>query len=56
VQPDTRHRFVVTSPRTATMIRLDVIPDGGLARLRVHGYVAPEALTVLRRRWLDALP
>jgi allantoicase len=56
VQPDTRHRFVVTSPRTATMIRLDVIPDGGLARLRVHGYVAPEALTVVRRRWLDALP
>lgn len=51
VQPDTRHRFLVDSPRVATHIRLDVIPDGGLARLRAYGELMPEALAHLRRRW-----
>jgi choline dehydrogenase len=41
VQPDTRHRLVVASPRGATVVRLDVFPDGGLARLRVRGEVMP---------------
>ena len=36
--------------------RLDVFPDGGLARLRVHGELTPESLAALRRRWQDALP
>jgi allantoicase len=38
LQPDTRHRFLV--PRTvgrATHVRLDVYPDGGMARLRLFG-------------------
>jgi len=35
--PDTRHRFLVDSERPATHVRLDVYPDGGLARMRVHG-------------------
>ena len=35
--PDTRHRFLVDTERPATHVRLDVYPDGGLARLRVHG-------------------
>ena len=51
VQPDTRHRFLLDSPRSATHVRLDVIPDGGLARLRVHGEIVPEALAALRQRW-----
>ncbi len=51
VQPDTRHRFLLDSPRPATHVRLDVIPDGGLARLRVHGEIVPEALAGLRQRW-----
>jgi len=54
VQPDTRHRFLVGG--VATHVRLDVIPDGGLARLRIHGEITPEALAGLRRRWQDALP
>jgi allantoicase len=53
VQPDTRHRFAVDSPRPATHVRLDVIPDGGLARLRVHGELEPGALAGLRQRWSD---
>jgi allantoicase len=40
----------------ATHVRLDAIPDGGLARLRINGEIIPEALADLRRRWQDALP
>jgi allantoicase len=54
VQPDTRHRFLVDA--VATHVRLEVIPDGGLARLRINGEIMPEALAGLRRRWRDALP
>ena len=54
VQPDTRHRFLVDG--LATHVRLDVIPDGGLARLRINGEIIPEALAGLSRRWQAALP
>jgi allantoicase len=53
VQPDTRNRFLVDSPGPATHVRLDVIPDGGLARLRVCGQLLPAALAALERRWLE---
>ena len=56
VQPDTRHRFRLDGQGAATHVRLDVIPDGGLARLRINGEIIDEALTALRRRWRDALP
>jgi allantoicase len=56
VQPDTRHRFVIAGSPVATHVRLDVIPDGGLARLRINGEIVPEALAALRQRWWDALP
>ena len=36
-QPDTRHRYLVDEPRAVTHVRLDVYPDGGMARLRVWG-------------------
>jgi allantoicase len=54
VQPDTRHHFLVDS--AATHVRLEVIPDGGLARLRVYGEIVPDALARLRQRWQAALP
>ncbi|GII83671.1 putative allantoicase [Sphaerisporangium siamense] len=41
LQPDTRHRFRLAAARAATHVRLDIHPDGGLARLRLHG--APAA-------------
>jgi allantoicase len=56
VQPDTRHRFLADRSRPATHIRLDVIPDGGLARLRIHGEVARAGLARAWQRWRDALP
>jgi allantoicase len=56
VQPDTRHRFRIDSPPAATHVRLDVIPDGGLARLRIHGQIVPDALAALRQRWRDTTP
>jgi len=56
VQPDTRHRFLIDRAPAATHIRLDVIPDGGLARLRVYGQFAPEALAALHRRWRETTP
>ena len=36
-RPDTRHRFLVHDRRPLTHVRLDVYPDGGMARLRVWG-------------------
>jgi len=36
-QSDTRHRFLVPEDRPVTHVRLDVYPDGGMARLRVWG-------------------
>jgi len=36
-RPDTRHRLPVTEGRPVTHVRLDVYPDGGMARLRVFG-------------------
>jgi allantoicase len=56
VQPDTRHRFLVDSLRAATHVRLDVVPDGGLARLRIRGEIVPDALAGIRQRWLATLP
>jgi len=51
VQPDTGHRFLIAGSPVATHVRLDVIPDGGSARLRVNGEIVPDALAALRQRW-----
>jgi allantoicase len=41
--PDTRHRFPLDGRAEVTHARLDVFPDGGMARLRLHGQLAPRA-------------
>jgi allantoicase len=41
LQPDTRHRFLVSSAASATHVRVDVYPDGGMARLRLFGALVP---------------
>ncbi len=38
--PDCRHRFRVDADGPLRFVRLDVYPDGGIARLRVHGRLA----------------
>jgi allantoicase len=37
-------------------VRLDVYPDGGMARVRLHGRLAPAAREALALRWLNLLP
>lgn len=39
---DSRNAFPIASPRRATHVRLSIHPDGGIARLRVHGDVVPD--------------
>jgi allantoicase len=45
---DTRNPFPVESPDRVTHLRLKIFPDGGVARLRVHGEVAPDWRTLER--------
>jgi allantoicase len=56
LQPDTRHRFLVPGQRPATHIRVDIFPDGGLGRVRVHGEIVGAALAQLRERYRSLLP
>jgi allantoicase len=39
---DTANRFEVTAPHRVTHVRLCSYPDGGVARLRVHGEPVPD--------------
>src|SRR5262249_25277248 len=56
VQPDTRHRFLIHEPGELRRLRLDVFPDGGLARFRAYGEVTAAAYAQLTRRWLEITP
>jgi allantoicase len=49
--PDTPHRFRLPAPVTASHVRLNVFPDGGIARLRVHGSLTQAGLAGVQRRW-----
>ncbi|WP_199430327.1 allantoicase [Qaidamihabitans albus] len=51
LQPDTRHRFAVPVRQEATHVRLDIFPDGGLARLRLFGGLTGEGRESLRARF-----
>ncbi|MBN6057841.1 allantoicase [Nonomuraea sp. RK-328] len=39
LQPDTPHRFRLDRAEPVTHVRVDIHPDGGLARVRLHGHV-----------------
>jgi allantoicase len=51
--PDTPHRFRVGPSAARDLARLDVFPDGGVARLRLYGSLTPEGLAQVRRRWAE---
>ncbi len=54
LRPDTRHRFVLADPGPATAVRLDIHPDGGMARLRLHGPLTGTGRAHLNHRWTAA--
>ncbi|GAB3351765.1 allantoicase [Modestobacter lapidis] len=56
LQPDTRHRFVLDGAIGVDRVRLDVFPDGGMARLRLWGRPTARGREQLGRRWFDTLP
>ncbi|KUI36775.1 allantoicase [Mycobacterium sp. GA-2829] len=51
LQPDTRHRFVIDTQRPVTEARLDVFPDGGMARLRLFGRLTDDGLRAVAEKW-----
>ncbi|WP_246222247.1 MULTISPECIES: allantoicase [Gordonia] len=51
LQPDTRHRFVIDLDRPMTEARLDIYPDGGMARFRLYGTLTDDAEAALTERW-----
>jgi allantoicase len=56
LQPDTRHRFVVPGEREMSEVRLDIYPDGGMARLRLHGALTEQGRAEFILRWFNRLP
>ena len=55
LRPDTLHRFRIGSDNV-THVRMEVFPDGGMARVRFFGELDPSALEKIAVRWLGALP
>ncbi|MDV7132747.1 allantoicase [Williamsia muralis] len=51
LQPDTRHRFLVDVDRPLTEARMDIYPDGGMARLRLFGQLTDGAREQIVNRW-----
>ncbi len=56
LQPDTVHRFRLAAGPEVTQVRLDVFPDGGMARVRLWGTLTGDARGALAARWFDLLP
>jgi allantoicase len=46
LQGDAKNRFATAARQRITHLRLNIFPDGGVARLRAHGVVVPDA------RWM----
>ena len=55
LQPDTRHRFALDAAEV-TEVRLDIFPDGGVSRLRLHGTPTEAGRAALMLRFANALP
>ena len=51
LQPDTRHRFLIGDDRPVTEARLDIYPDGGMARVRLFGSLTSEGLQRVQQSW-----
>ena len=56
LEADSVRRFKLSPNCTATHVRFNMYPDGGVARLRIYGHPDAEALAWARLRWLNSLP
>ena len=55
MRKDSVHRFVLDVSVAVDTLRLDIYPDGGLARLRAHGWPTAAGRARLFARWYDRL-
>jgi allantoicase len=53
LQGDHRHFFSVNDANTWSFLRLNIYPDGGIARLRVYGELLSDTRTINRDQWVD---
>ncbi|HKR02130.1 MAG TPA: allantoicase [Pyrinomonadaceae bacterium] len=53
LQGDSQNPFAITSDERFTHLRFRIFPDGGVARLRVYGEVAPDWGALARRGEVD---
>ena len=53
--PDRRETFALAPGTIATHVRFNIHPDGGVARLRVHGRISDEGWRSFGVGWLNAL-
>ena len=53
LQGDSRNQFAIVSDQPVTHVRLNIFPDGGVARLRVHGEVAADWQRLKQRGQVD---
>jgi allantoicase len=60
IQPDTRHWFGrdagLDTERTVDRVRVELIPDGGLSRLRLWGVPSDSGRAAAGLRWWNLLP
>jgi allantoicase len=54
--PDTVHKFRLPAGQPVTSVWLEVFPDGGVARVRMHGSLTDDGLAEARRRWAGTAP
>ncbi|KPC85108.1 MULTISPECIES: allantoicase [Streptomyces] len=55
LQPDTLHRFVLDTEAVVTHVRLDAYPDGGVARMRLHGSLTEAGAAELALRYAESM-
>jgi allantoicase len=55
LRPHVRHRFRVPAHDPVTHVRLNIYPDGGIARLRLFGSLSDRGAETLALRWIDTL-
>lgn len=53
LEGDSRQVFTVSDENTWSFIRLNIYPDGGVARLRIYGEPATDAASIDRDQWVD---